>query len=320
MADPGDTVQILNALGGLKTVVALTALGCTTSVAIVFLVVRFFERRAEAKKLTAEARERAAEVKRAEIGKSERATAMRRTWDALTRELSGLREDAQLAHRDMAQMMEILRAKLHSDDVSIAANAKAVEDLSGSISDLHRIINDVAARSHGIITRSASVRLIEDCIHGVLQRDLIDLFSTSLRKNDYANRAEFIKQRMRTLTGEAIGRVADNLRGYSLGVSPGCYFRYYNDEATKGVRFTLVDLLWERIRPLYETGGHGGIEQRLEELQITIKNVIDDTINSGRESVENIYDNHASDVIDPLSLFRASALETDPLMLRRHAG
>jgi uncharacterized protein YoxC len=309
MADPSlptaDAAQVLTALGTLKETVALSVLAFAAIIIVTWLILRHRDKQAEAKARAEEAKRSEAATARSEASKNDRAKMMRSAWEQLAREVAGMRTDLQKQYQTTDSM------------------ASSVKTLSGSVSELHSAIRDVANRQHGGINRGDSIRIVEHAINETLQREVVDIFSYSLRKNDYANRADFIKQRVKTLIGQVIVRIAANLREYRhLSINPACYLAYYRDESTRGVRFKIVDRLWDGVEPLYRAPHPPeGDDPRLDEMRITVANIVADVLTAGRNAAENIYaDDSEVERQDPSSLFRGNAAEDTASRRRAHSG
>lgn len=300
---PNEAAQVLTALGTLKETVALCAIGFTAVVIVTWLILRHLDRKGEVRAKAEEAKRLEVATARNEAAKTERAKLMRAAWDSLTHEVSGMRTDLQRQYQTTDAM------------------SASMKTLSGSISALHTSIRDVASRQNGSINRADSIRLVEQAINETLHREVVDIFTYSLRKNDYAKRADFIKQRVKTLIGQAIVRIAASLREYRhLSINPACYLTYYNDQGTKGVRFSMVDLLWDSVEPLYNAPHPpDGEDPRLDEMRITVSNIFSDITTAGRDRAENIYADDAEvERMDPNTIFRGAA--SDDTAARRRAG
>jgi uncharacterized protein YoxC len=298
---PDSAKQILDALGGLKTVVALSLISAITGVAILWLLTRYFDKRLAFKHEEAMRKSEAAEQVHLDEAKAVRAQEMRATWAELTKEVKGMRSETKAQTDQFKKHMEdddSAYLRLTSVLTSVDATTKS---LSQSVLELGASVREVSVKQVGGLSRSNAMLLIEQTIRDVIQRDAVDLFDYSIRMNDYARRAEVIKTRVKTAIGKSISEAARNFSAYQhLSVSPACYLPYYSDAG--GIRYHVCDRLWDAVRPIY-VSHDDPIEERLADMRTIVGNIFSDTISAGRDVAENFYD-YDEEKHDPMGVFR----------------
>ncbi len=306
--DP-NPADVITAIAGLKPLIAMCIIGGAVIIAALWLLTRYLEHKWTVKREAIAAR-------RSEEGKAARAAATTAAWNNLATEIRSLRTDSQSVSERIEKRALDDAKRTASLTAAVTASSESSTRVHESVLTLQAIIRDMAARQTGGINRADSMRLIEQIINDVVMRDAMDILGYSLRKNDYANRAEYIKTKVRTEIGRSILRAAAGLREYRhLSVSPAYYLTYYFDE---GVRFNVCDELWRKIEPLYrQHANHQGEERRLEEMRVIVGNVFGDLVTLGRRSAEDYYSQDPNADPDPQSVFRSATTDDIPQPYRR---
>ena len=311
--DPEAARSFMEALSGLKTVVALTLLGGIATVSIVWMWFRYSDRKLDARKGLDERQLEARENARLEAAKDRRAQEMRAAWGDLTKEIKALRKDT----IDSAQS---LSAHMRDAESNTGRMAKSIDGLNANttvlhetITGLHFSIKEVYARQSGWINRDDSIKIIETALREIVEREAVSIFAFSLRKNDFSNRAPFIETRVKTEIAKGISRVLQMLSEYRyLAVDPLAYIVQYAKPGS-AVRYELCDHLWDAVRSLYPD--HSITEdQRAEEMQIRVANVITDAISAGRAKAEDFYR------VEDTALESRRKFKSDPALPAAHAS
>lgn len=196
-------------------------------------------------------------------------------------------ERSERFNENINRMCILLEQHTSEEENNSTTMNRALVSLSSTVGGLGRELRDLRNRLSNVMSRRDTLSAIEEKLTGGVRADLCDIFEQSLRKNDYANRAEFIRRRVKTACGEVLAEAEQKLIAeYNLAFAPAAFFQLRQGE-DGGRRHVLCDVLWEAIEPLYRT--EVAPDRRVEEMRVVVENAISDLVSKGREEVTNIY-------------------------------
>lgn len=182
------------------------------------------------------------------------------------------------------------RAKVYSDamnGLSKAINQHTMEERQtttefiSAISGLSEVSEKVdhsigllVSKTNGQITKRDSQRMIRNQLVRTVYRDVCFLAERSLTENRYAERATYVREKVKTAIGDMIAEARNELRAYPLSVVPDIFFKTYGDEKSGSERFILCDHLWDAIEPHFRK--NTPLKERIEEAFLAIENTIKD--------------------------------------------
>lgn len=168
----------------------------------------------------------------------------------------------------------VLDRHTNGEQVALSELNGNVTSLGTSVGELHGSINELVARQSGFINRTDSIRLIQTYFEDVVVREIQVLFEVSIKKNDYEERRAFVETRVKTEMANIVGRAAHALSEYKLGVNHEFFFERVPEE--QKVRYTVVDALWKKVKPIYLTSGD--CHEKIEEMRVLVENTVKDYV------------------------------------------
>ncbi len=190
---------------------------------------------------------------------------------------------------DMGKTVERLGVMIekHTDDEEHQTNnlASSMGDLSMCVASLDKHVKDLRDRQAGVINHTDSLRIIEDKFDQYVKHEVVRVFDYSLRQNDWDNRADAIRNRIKTEIGDILKTAQRAIGEYKLSVDTTPYFRTTHTE--RGIRFQLCDDLWDEVEGLYAE--HGDVDQRAGEMRVIVANTIADAVAVAASQVNDIY-------------------------------
>lgn len=179
------------------------------------------------------------------------------------------------------RLAESLNKLAESHATLAASHAASTERLSETLHNLTKATDRMDAsvtvlqqRASGQMSRTVSLRFIRSQLARSAYQDICLLFERSLTENRYAERKQFIADKMRTAIGTVLADVRAELRAYPLAMSPDVFFPTYADPQGGGERFYLCDAIWLAVEPLYLK--KTPLNERLEEAFLAVKNTTND--------------------------------------------
>lgn len=166
--------------------------------------------------------------------------------------------------------------------------------LNQSLSDLNENMKSVSVELRTLhermslkMSRGDSLTAIEDKLNDGVASKVMEIFDQSLRENNYAERAAFIRNKVKTAIGEALEHAQKKLEtSYHLSVDLAPFFPI-RDGSGAGVRHVLCDILWEAVEPLYRQSSP--VEERIEEMRVVVTNRIADQVTTGIRETQELH-------------------------------
>ena len=146
-----------------------------------------------------------------------------------------------------------------------------------AINRMTAVVTELKDRTEERISFSDTLRLIDTYFQRITAR-ATEIIYQSLAENDYANRREYVSKRVRTQLGSFIDLMRADLNEYNLNFSYTIFLLTYMNPAEDGAggeRYTLCDLIWATIEPLY-LGHNQPLLQRQQEAKLLITNTVRD--------------------------------------------
>lgn len=143
-----------------------------------------------------------------------------------------------------------------------------------------------------------SKRLIKEKFTGQVLHAIVYLIEKSLRENDFVRRQTFITSNMKTGIGQILVQARNELRDYKLAVHSDEYFLTLPD--TQAERFILCENIWNAVEGLYKAPNP--LDQRLQELRLTVQNVIADYVTEREHTVREKSPSTLLRAISPIQL------------------
>lgn len=169
-------------------------------------------------------------------------------------------------------LKDAIESQRATQDKRAKQQSESLDALNSGILALTRIIQSLAFKIDGRMSRKDSARFIHHAFERDLHREVCMVVEASLTENDYANRKEFIARKIKTAIGEAMVEVRDYLCSYPLAINPNDYFLI--DPDSSGERFVLCDAIWATIeRQFHHTSP---LAHRIEESYLLIENTVKD--------------------------------------------
>lgn len=174
---------------------------------------------------------------------------------------------------------------------------KAVEKMADGVSESNKLLlemkvhqdksadhlRELVQRSTGTMDRETSLRLI-DKFFGDLSRDVVSIFTYSLENNGYAERPDFIRDRVKTQIAQSIESQRTALSYFKMGIELAPFFAVRKRENKE--RFVLADDLWEAVEYLYKS--EASLVLRVEEMRLVTQNHIRDYLTRAKHSAANL--------------------------------
>jgi hypothetical protein len=199
-------------------------------------------------------------------------------------------EQARRLNETMGRMCQLLEQHTVEEENHTSTTNISLSRLSDNVGELGRCVHDLQNRLSNVMSHRDSLSAITDRMTGGLAADAAAIFDQSLRKNDYAGRPDFIKERVKTALGKAVGQAYDKLRTeYKLSIELDPFFPT-RPGSGGGVRYVLCDTLWDRVEPLYRRDGDK--DRKVEEMRVTVSNVVGDLVSSATEHATDLYRDH----------------------------
>ena len=191
----------------------------------------------------------------------------------------------------MGRMCQLFEQHTIEEESNSTAMNNSLANLSNCVDVLGRGVHDLRNRLSNVMSHRDSLTAIAEKMTGGLLADAAAIFDQSLRKNDYVGRPNFIKERVKTAVGAAIGRAYDKLRTeYQLSVQLDPFFPTRVGRGG-GTRYTLCDTLWDRVEPLYRR--EGDKDKKVEEMRVTVANAVGDLVSSAADHATDLYREHS---------------------------
>jgi len=183
--------------------------------------------------------------------------------------------------------------KISSAVTGLSATLTEHEASSGTrMERLIPIMEEIRDRQKNVISKTDSVRIILNKFNDVIKREVIAIFEWSIINNDYDNRAEFVRKKVKTAVAEVIILAKKSLAEFKLSLDLEQFFITYKDKKSGNIHFKLVDQLWDEVEQIYHKekySGDGVAEQQLEEMQIAINNVVTAELTKIQMEINNLY-------------------------------
>jgi len=144
-------------------------------------------------------------------------------------------------------------------------------------------LRDLVLRSTGTMDRETSIRLI-DKFFGDLARDVVSIFTYSLENNGYAERPDFIRDRVKTQIAQSIDSQRTALSYFKLGVDLTPFFAVRKRDNKE--RFVLADDLWDSVEALYRSDAT--LALRVEEMRLVTQNLIRDYLTRAKHTAADV--------------------------------
>ncbi len=221
---------------------------------------------------------KAAEAKASEDAETRRQASLSKALSEQARAMS----EQTVTLKGLAGAVEGLRRESSTNTQQMCDELSNVAVCVGA---MNKNVRDLRDRQMGVIGRVDSIRICEDKFDHFIRREVEREFEFSLRQNDWANRSNFIRDRVRTKLADIIRTAQRALADYKLGIDTDPYFVQRTTE--KGTRFRLVDDLWEQVEPLYVHSA--SVDNRIEEMRVRITNVIGDAVHQAEAEVNDLY-------------------------------
>ena len=158
---------------------------------------------------------------------------------------------------------------------------EALDNFSRSSHQLQNTISILIERTSGTINREDSVRIVQECFTRHLYLDICFIVEQSLRHNNYEGHKEYVKRKVKTAMGDAIGEAKAYLSGLKLAEDANKFFLLVPNQPAE--RFLLCDLVWAEMEPLFERDHTESykecpeaLTQKIEEAFLLIENTISD--------------------------------------------
>lgn len=286
--DAQQAVEILRVLNELKYPVIFIVIA---TLALGFSLWRWFNYRDK----RAEARERAEADARADAT-ARRESEVRTARDAATTQHLN---QVSISMRTMRQAFENHTALEERSSSRLLDHLGRLDD---TLNEVTRCMREVRDRQAGVINREDSLRIITHSLQGFVKSELVRLFEYSIRKNDYSNRANLIKERVKTEAATAVANAERDLHGYKLGLD---LRHFFPRRGGKAGRFVLVDDAWEQVvrRGLYEH--EAPVEQRVKAMEVLVHNLVTDLIARATERSADLYNSASDDDEDDSGSYEA---------------
>ena len=157
------------------------------------------------------------------------------------------------------------------------------EEMKATMSGVRKLLTDMTQKNAGVMNRDNSLRVIDQSFNNVV-RDIVMIFASSLENNGYAERQEFIKNRVKTTIGQTLDNLRASLAVFQMSVDIRPFFRSTSTDE-KGERYVLAAELWELVEPLYLS--KLPLKDRLEEMRLNVPNLIRDYVAGTRSVIIN---------------------------------
>jgi len=193
------------------------------------------------------------------------------------------------------------RAQTYSNALAELAGSMSKHD--AALDEMAKSVKEMTRKSKGTMPLDSTLSIIETFYSNIIYRAQ-SIIEQSLRENDYANRAQYISRKVRTMLADFIYGQREELRKINtLAVDPDQFFRVYINDDTKriqrvadnadsqpasdafirevqGERFILCDIIWRAVEPCY-TGSVLSdddipLQGRIEEAHILLQNAVHD--------------------------------------------
>ncbi len=181
-------------------------------------------------------------------------------------------------------------ARADALNTAVEKLAKATEESNKVLSTLHfqqdrsgDYLHQLVLRSSGTMDKETSLRLI-DKFFGDLSRDVISIFTYSLENNGYAERPDFIRDRVKTQIAQSIESQRTALSFFKLGIELDSFFEMRKRDGKE--RFVLADDLWAVVEPLYSS--KQPLPARVEEMRLSTQNMIRDFLTKSKRAATPI--------------------------------
>jgi hypothetical protein len=156
-------------------------------------------------------------------------------------------------------------------------SAEFIASLSGltDLSDrVDQSLNLLVAKTNGQMNKRDSQRMIRNHLVRTAYREVCFIVERSLTENRFAERAAYVREKVKTAIGEIIAEARNELKTYPLSIAPEVFFKTYGDERSGSERFVLCDQLWDALEPMFKK--QTPLRDRIEEAFLSVENVIKD--------------------------------------------
>jgi hypothetical protein len=134
------------------------------------------------------------------------------------------------------------------------------QTLTRTFAMLQETLQEILDRQRGMINTGDSLRIIEQTFERIILTEFARVCDNSIRKNDYASRAAFVKEKVTLALLNIIDGAIKNLKSYEMTLDVSLFFpittpsgiTYPGRSNSDKGEFLLVQNAWDVVRVIHE--------------------------------------------------------------------
>lgn len=202
------------------------------------------------------------------------ASAQRAQADAITNLTSRLDAHQLQSSQEYGAFQTMLTQVTANATASATASAQTLSANAAAVAKLGDTVKVLAERVEGRLPHGLSRTLVYSKAVSELFHIIVSSLSTRLYQNHYANNETQVEDKVRAQIREAIQDERDSLRQFPMNFDADAFFRTYTGD-TGGERFHACDLIWTKVKPLFEDTGRP-VQERINDAAVRVEGVLKD--------------------------------------------